>query len=75
MCGCVGMTGGGWAHYVGQEKLWSTRRLGEHTLPATGEKGGARQMQGTTWYYFATDQWRYEEIDKTKLKSHLFGKE
>ena len=21
MCGCVGQTGGGWAHYVGQEKL------------------------------------------------------
>lgn len=21
LCGCVGMTGGGWAHYVGQEKL------------------------------------------------------
>ncbi len=21
LCGCVGQTGGGWAHYVGQEKL------------------------------------------------------
>ncbi len=21
MCGCVGMNGGGWAHYVGQEKI------------------------------------------------------
>jgi nitrate reductase alpha subunit len=21
MCGCIGVTGGGWAHYVGQEKL------------------------------------------------------
>jgi nitrate reductase alpha subunit len=21
MCGCVGQSGGGWAHYVGQEKL------------------------------------------------------
>jgi nitrate reductase alpha subunit len=27
MCGCVGQSGGGWAHYVGQEKL-STIRLG-----------------------------------------------
>jgi len=21
MCGCIGQSGGGWAHYVGQEKL------------------------------------------------------
>jgi nitrate reductase alpha subunit len=21
MCGCIGKSGGGWAHYVGQEKL------------------------------------------------------
>ena len=21
MCGCVGQSGGGWSHYVGQEKL------------------------------------------------------
>ena len=35
MCGCVGQSGGGWAHYVGQEKLrpqtghrWLTRQTG-----------------------------------------------
>ncbi len=32
MCGCVGQSGGGWSHYVGQEKLrpqtgWSAARL------------------------------------------------
>ena len=32
MCGCIGKSGGGWAHYVGQEKLrpqtgWTRARL------------------------------------------------
>ncbi|STJ11864.1 respiratory nitrate reductase 1 subunit alpha [Escherichia coli] len=26
-CGCVGQSGGGWAHYVGQEKTASANRL------------------------------------------------
>jgi nitrate reductase alpha subunit len=26
-CGCVGQSGGGWAHYVGQEKAASADRL------------------------------------------------
>ncbi|WP_432805696.1 molybdopterin-dependent oxidoreductase [Escherichia coli] len=26
-CGCVGQSGGGWAHYVGQEKLRPANRL------------------------------------------------
>ena len=29
-------------------------------------------MQGTTWYYFATDQWRYEEIDNQAQKSPVW---
>ena len=28
MCGCIGQSGGGWAHYVGQEKTTSANRLG-----------------------------------------------
>ena len=32
LCGCIGQSGGGWSHYVGQEKLrpqtgWAARRL------------------------------------------------
>jgi nitrate reductase alpha subunit len=27
LCGCVGQSGGGWAHYVGQEKLRPQMRL------------------------------------------------
>ena len=29
-CGTEGVNGGGWAHYVGQEKITSCRRLGWH---------------------------------------------
>ena len=36
LCGCIGQSGGGWAHYVGQEKLrpqtgwlrWPSRSTG-----------------------------------------------
>ena len=43
MCGCIGQSGGGWAHYVGQEKLrpqsgWIAaglrHRLGSPAAPA-----------------------------------------
>ncbi|MFB6259350.1 MAG: molybdopterin-dependent oxidoreductase, partial [Thiohalorhabdaceae bacterium] len=56
MCGCVGQSGGGWAHYVGQEKLrplagWAPIAFGLdwHRPP--------RHMNGTSFYYFHTDQW------------------
>jgi nitrate reductase alpha subunit len=59
MCGCIGQSGGGWAHYVGQEKL----------RPQTGWTALAfaldwarppRQMNSTSFFYAHTDQWRYE---------------
>ncbi len=34
MCGTVGVSGGGWAHYVGQEKLQTADRLGGAGLRA-----------------------------------------
>ncbi len=51
MCGCVGQTGGGWAHYVGQEKLrpqsgWTPLAFGlDWSKPP-------RQMNGTLFFYF-----------------------
>lgn len=61
MCGCVGQSGGGWSHYVGQEKL----------RPQTGWTALAfaldwarppRHMNSTSAWYAHTDQWRYETI-------------
>jgi len=70
MCGCVGQSGGGWAHYVGQEKL----------RPQTGWTALAfaldwarppRQMNSTSFFYAHTDQWRYERLKVSEILSPL----
>ncbi|HWL70002.1 MAG TPA: nitrate reductase subunit alpha [Geminicoccus sp.] len=68
MCGCVGQSGGGWAHYVGQEKL----RPQTGWLPlafATDWTGAPRQMNGTSFFYAHSDQWRYETLDISDILS------
>jgi len=59
-CGCVGVNGGGLAHYVGQEKLapmesWSAIAFARDWMPA------ARLQNGPSWHYVHSDQWRYEK--------------
>jgi len=59
-CGCVGVNGGGLAHYVGQEKLapmesWSAIAFGRDWVPAV------RLQNAPSWHYVNTDQWRYEK--------------
>ena len=70
MCGCEGRNGGGWAHYVGQEKV----------RPLTGWQTVAfaldwvrppRHQSGTPFFYVATGQWRYERIQPEHLASPL----
>ncbi len=70
MCGCVGQSGGGWAHYVGQEKLrpqtgWTALAfaLDWHRPP--------RQQNSTSFFYAHTDQWRYEKLDVREILSPL----
>jgi nitrate reductase / nitrite oxidoreductase, alpha subunit len=70
MCGCVGQSGGGWAHYVGQEKLrpqtgWTALAfaLDWHRPP--------RQQNSTSFFYAHTDQWRYEKLDVKEILSPL----
>jgi len=58
-CGCVGVNGGGLAHYVGQEKLapgepWGAIAFGKDWYPA------ARLQNAPSWHYVHSDQWRYE---------------
>ncbi|MCC7176250.1 MAG: nitrate reductase subunit alpha [Bryobacterales bacterium] len=60
LCGCVGVNGGGLAHYVGQEKLapgepWAAIAFGRDWYPA------ARLQNAPSWHYIHTDQWRYEK--------------
>jgi len=68
MCGCIGQSGGGWSHYVGQEKL----------RPQTGWAPLAfaldwarppRQQNSTSFFYAHTDQWRYETLDVKEILS------
>jgi nitrate reductase alpha subunit len=70
MCGCIGQSGGGWAHYVGQEKL----------RPQTGWTALAfaldwirppRQQNSTSFFYAHTDQWRYEKLGVAEVLSPL----
>ena len=68
MCGCVGQSGGGWAHYVGQEKL----RPQTGWLPlafALDWSRPPRQMNSTSFFYAHTDQWRYETLDASEIIS------
>ncbi|URD59794.1 nitrate reductase subunit alpha [Sphingomonas sp. KRR8] len=67
-CGCVGQSGGGWSHYVGQEKLrpqtgWAPLAfaLDWHRPP--------RQMNATSYFYAHTDQWRYEKLATSEIAS------
>ena len=70
MCGTQGVNGGGWAHYVGQEKLrpmngWSQYAFGlDWSRPP-------RQMITTGFYYMTTSQWRYDSTRADRLASPL----
>lgn len=67
-CGCVGQSGGGWSHYVGQEKLrpqcgWLPLAFAlDWTRPP-------RQQNGTSFFYAHTDQWRYETLGLQEILS------
>lgn len=73
MCGCIGKSGGGWAHYVGQEKLrpqtgWQPLAFGLdwHRPP--------RHMNGTSFFYNHSSQWRYEKLEVDDILSPLADK-
>nr|WP_297460410.1 nitrate reductase subunit alpha [uncultured Halomonas sp.] len=70
LCGCVGQSGGGWSHYVGQEKLrpqtgWTPLAFGlDWQRPP-------RHMNGTSFFYNHSSQWRYEKLEVKELLSPL----
>jgi nitrate reductase alpha subunit len=69
-CGCVGQSGGGWSHYVGQEKL----RPQTGWLPlafALDWNRPPRQMNSTSFFYAHTSQWRYEKLATSEILSPL----
>ncbi|MCL8209438.1 MAG: nitrate reductase subunit alpha [Actinomycetia bacterium] len=70
LTGCQGVNGGGWAHYVGQEKVrplegWSTLAFAQDWVRPP------RQQNGTLVFYFASGQHRYPAPDLGPLYSPL----
>ncbi|MCX8005523.1 MAG: nitrate reductase subunit alpha, partial [Burkholderiaceae bacterium] len=74
LCGCIGQSGGGWAHYVGQEKL--RPQTGWVPLAfATDWVRPPRQQNSTSFFYLHTDQWRYEKLSVDEILSPLADRE
>ncbi|MFC9283173.1 nitrate reductase subunit alpha [Streptomyces collinus] len=76
LTGCQGVNGGGWAHYVGQEKV--RPYAGWQQLQSAADwVRPSRQMAGTPYWYLHTDQWRYDAHGADALASPtgkgLFG--
>ncbi len=70
LTGCQGRNGGGWAHYVGQEKV---RPLTGYTQIANALDWSRppRQMIATAFFYLHTGQWRYDGFQADVLSSPL----
>ena len=70
--GCQGRNGGGWAHYVGQEKArpitgWAQMAFGlDWSRPP-------RQMIQTGFWYIHSDQWRYDTFTADELSAGAVG--
>lgn len=59
LTGCMGVNGGGFAHYVGTEKIRNYAAIG--ALGNAGDwNGPPRHQNSTSYFYFHTDQWRYD---------------
>jgi nitrate reductase alpha subunit len=67
-CGAIGQSGGGWSHYVGQEKLrpqtgWTPLAF------ALDWSRPPRHQNSTSFFYAHTDQWRYETLTAKEILS------
>lgn len=74
LCGTIGKSGGGWAHYVGQEKVrpqsgWATLAFASDWIRPP------RHMNTTSYFYMHSDQWRYEKVKVDSLISPLHQKD
>ena len=70
LCGCQGVNGGGWAHYVGQEKVrpitgWSTLAF---ALDWAARRASRRRRRSGS---SMSDQWRYQRTKAGEYASPL----
>src|SRR5690625_5030112 len=69
LTGSQGVNGGGWAHYVGQEKVRPVE--GWSTISFAADWGNAPRLQnGTSFFYFVTEQFRYEVKEDNDEANH-----
>lgn len=62
ICGTQGRNGGGWAHYVGQEKVRPIMGF-QHLAFALDWIRPPRHMNQTAYWYVNTSQYRYDTFD------------
>jgi nitrate reductase alpha subunit len=70
LCGCQGVNGGGWAHYVGQEKIRPLTGFQQVAFGLDWQRP-TRHMAGTSFFYLHSDQWRYENFGAAEFASPL----
>ncbi|GGS28453.1 nitrate reductase subunit alpha [Actinokineospora fastidiosa] len=78
LTGCQGVNGGGWAHYVGQEKCRPVTGWSQLAFALDWSRP-PRQMIQTAYWYLHTDQFRYDHFGADTLSAataggHLAGK-
>lgn len=64
--GCQGRNGGGWAHYVGQEKIRPIMGF-QHMAFALDWQRPPRHMNQTAYWYVNTSQYRYDTFSADDL--------
>ena len=70
LCGCQGVNGGGWAHYVGQEKVRPITGFSQVAFALDWNRP-PRHQAATPFWYLATEQYRYEAFSADELASPL----
>ncbi|MCE1178941.1 MAG: nitrate reductase subunit alpha [Micrococcales bacterium] len=69
--GCQGRNGGGWAHYVGQEKVRPIMGF-QHMAFALDWHRPPRHMNQTAYWYVNTSQYRYDTYRASDLGTDAF---
>ena len=68
LTGCQGVNGGGWAHYVGQEKCRPVTGH-QHLANALDWSRPPRNMIQAAYWYLHTDQFRYDQFSADTLST------
>ncbi|WP_116112052.1 nitrate reductase subunit alpha [Austwickia chelonae] len=68
--GCQGRNGGGWAHYVGQEKIRPLSGF-QHTAFSLDWHRPPRHMAQTAYWYMHTSQYRYDTYSAADVTAGL----